>query len=132
MSDRLVREWIDDFPDVRLNLFADTDGNWLCWAILRGYGTVLWRQEAHPGNRAARIAWMLAGLPMQGDLLPPKACSLWACSSLVDLAKTLAKRAEDKPENKPKTAQKTRERLQRTPAAHSQKTMQQTLDFAAH
>jgi hypothetical protein len=98
------------------------------WAILRGYGTVLWRQETPAGQRAGLIAWTLAGLPLKGHELPPKACPFSTCVNLVDLGKTLAKRAEETSQE----AQKPSKNLQHTHAAHSAKTAQQTLPFAAH
>lgn len=60
----LPEEWIASFPEVRLNLVAGSTGNWLCWALLRGFGTVLWRSVTAPGNRIDAMAYRAAQLPL--------------------------------------------------------------------
>lgn len=124
-----MRKWIEDFPCVRLNLFPDTSGDWLVWAILSGYGTVLWRQDTNPGARAAMIAWTLSGGPLVNGKLPPKACLFWACVNLTDLGRRLAKELSETSTIPPP---KFFELMQHTPAAHSEKPVQHTLNFAAH
>lgn len=117
---RLVREWIATFPEIRLNCLHETSGDFVVWAVLRPYGTVLWRQETPPGNKAIATAWALAMLPTVGNALPPKAAWFWSFVDVRDLGKLLKKRAEQQ------------EKPQHTPAAHSQETSQHTLPFAAH
>ena len=64
---RNLPEFLIDFPRCRVHLDGG-DGAWVCWALIEGFGAVLWRME-YPENRAALAlrAWELAGLPVRDN-----------------------------------------------------------------
>lgn len=72
-------EWVAGFGEVALNCVSGTDGNWLCWVILRGFGTVIWRQWGQVGNKGGPIAWELTG---NHGIAPAKCCLFSGCLNL--------------------------------------------------
>lgn len=107
--------WLASFPKVRLNLVYQSTGEWLCWCVLRGYGTVLWRQFAHPGNQIVATAYDAARLPRTSEGLIPKGTGLYYSTVHLGELRAQLRREQER-------------EMARKPVQH---TMQHTLDLSA-